>query len=101
MRKIDIMMCDRNKHKVICTDFAATLDLRGAQTNNCSINNYAVVCIFYIVQTGKKKYKKLNENGEKEDDETILNDGGIFLEIPYQLVKKTIIYSMRHAYNMS
>ena len=74
-RKVDCTMTDPDKHRVICTDFAATLDLRGAEADNSSINNHAVVCIFYVLTNWRvAKYKKIMENGEEINDESILNN---------------------------
>ena len=59
MRKIDCIESDPDKHRVICTDFGATLDLRGAETDNCSVNNHSVVYIFYVLTNWRSvKYKK-------------------------------------------
>ena len=80
MRKIDCTMGNPNQHRVICTDFGATLDLRGAETDNCSVNNHAVVCIFYVLTNWRSvKYKKRTENNNTNaflegEDETIVND---------------------------
>ena len=71
MRKIDMTMCNPDKHRVICIDFGATLDLCAAELDNCSVNNHAVVCILFVLSNWRKvKYKK---NDDKYD-ETLIND---------------------------
>mmetsp|Transcript_53785 Transcript_53785/g.62870 ORF Transcript_53785/g.62870 Transcript_53785/m.62870 type:complete len:289 (-) Transcript_53785:197-1063(-) len=42
-------MSDPNKHRVLCTDFGATLDLIGAEKSNLSVNNHAIVDIFFVL----------------------------------------------------
>lgn len=48
MRSLDLVNSDPHKHRVICTDFGATLDLFGAEVDNSSVNNHAVICIFFV-----------------------------------------------------
>jgi hypothetical protein len=75
MRSIDLIMSDPNIHRVICTDFGATLDLMAAEKDNCSINNHAVICICLVSYDWRKvKFKKEGENGSLIDDETIINE---------------------------
>ena len=75
MRKIDHTMSDRDKHRVICTDFGATLDLSAAEKDNSSVDNHAVICIFFVSQNWRKvSYKREVEGGGVLDDETIIND---------------------------
>lgn len=45
MRKIATIKSKSNA-RVMLTNFSATLDLRAQMSNNCSINNYAVLDIF-------------------------------------------------------
>lgn len=56
MHKCDVKMCQKDKHRVICIDFAATLNLQGSQTKHFSMNNHAVVCIFMFLVFGGKKH---------------------------------------------
>lgn len=46
IRKVGQQMSDQNLHRVMCTDFGATLDLSAAEKDNSSVNNHAVICIF-------------------------------------------------------
>ena len=63
-------MSDHDKHRVISTDFGATLDLRAAETDNCSVDNHAVVDIFFITYDWKPvKYNR--KDGSV--DETIIS----------------------------
>ena len=75
MRNIDCTMSDPEKDRIICTDFGATLDLRGAEADNCSVDNHAVVCIFFVLMNWRKvQYKRKNDQKELVDNSTILND---------------------------
>ena len=49
MRQIDLTMSNSDTTRVICTDFGATLDLSAVEKDNCSVDNHAVICIFFIV----------------------------------------------------
>ena len=42
-------MTSRNNMHVILTDFEASLDLRAIEAGNYSMNNYAIMRIFFIV----------------------------------------------------
>ena len=53
MRKIDCEESDEGT-TVILTDFSASLDLRARQTDNCSVSNYAVLDIFYLLHNIRK-----------------------------------------------
>ena len=71
MRKIDMEMCNPDKHRVICTDFGATLDLSAAEKDNCSVNNHAVIAIYFVLSNWRTvEYKK----SEEEYDKAIMND---------------------------
>ena len=66
----DLTMSDPDKHRVISTDFGATLDLRAAETDNCSVDNHAVVDIFFITYDWRPvKYNR--KDGSV--DETIIS----------------------------
>jgi len=54
MRKIDLTMSDPNKHRIFCTDFGATLDLMGAEIDKSSVNNHAIVDIFFVVHSWRR-----------------------------------------------
>lgn len=75
MRKVDMTMGDLNLHRVICTDFGASLDLCSAEKNNCSVDNRAVICILFVVYNRRNvSFQKMSEIGEYETDEMIAND---------------------------
>jgi hypothetical protein len=48
-RKLDYIMSDPDRFRIICTDFGATLDLCAAEKDNSSVNSHAVICIFFIL----------------------------------------------------
>jgi len=54
MRKVDHTMGDSSLHRVICTDFGATLDLMAVEKDNSLVNNHAVICIFLCHMIGAK-----------------------------------------------
>lgn len=45
-------MSDPNKHHVFFTDFGSILDLMGAEKDNSSVNNHAVIDIFLLYIVG-------------------------------------------------
>ena len=78
MLHIDLTMSDPNKHRVICTNFGATLDLGAVEKGNCYVDNHAVMCIFFVVS----KWQEVEYyNTESNFDKTITNncDKWIFL----------------------
>ena len=54
MMRIDLTMSHPDKHRVICTNFGATLDLGSVEKGNCSVDNHAVMCIFLWLVIGAK-----------------------------------------------
>ena len=64
-------MSHPDKHRVICTGFGATLDLGSVEKGNCSVDNHAVMCIFFVVSNWRE-VKFTNIRGEQ--DSTIIND---------------------------
>ena len=75
MRKIDLTNSHPDIHRIIYTNFGATLDLSAIEKDNCSVNNHAAVCILFVVTNWRNvKFKKKNENGNNIEDETIIND---------------------------
>ena len=71
MRQIDMQMSNPDKHRIICTDFGATLDLAAAEKDNCSVDNHAVLAIYFVLSNWRAvKYEK----EEDKYDETIIND---------------------------
>ena len=71
MQKVDMVMSNANKHPVICTIFRATLDLWASKKDNCSVDNHAILCIFFVLTNWRKVKYKIGEN---EYSETIIND---------------------------
>ena len=71
-------MSDPTKCSVICTDFGATLNCMSSEKESSSINNRAVICIFFVSYNWQTvKFKKLVTCGESTneiEDETIIND---------------------------
>ena len=47
-RKLDVKESNKNT-RVILTDFSASLDLRARMTDNCSVDNHAVLDIFFCL----------------------------------------------------
>ena len=49
MLRLDLMMSDPDRHGVTRNDFGATLDLGAVEKGNRSVDNHAVMCIFFVV----------------------------------------------------
>jgi len=99
MRKIDLTNSHPDIHRIIYTDFGATLDLSAIEKDNCSVNNHAAVCILFVVTNWRNvKFKKKNENGNNIEDETIINDCDkwIFFADTISKGKKTIMSCTTH-----
>ena len=63
MRQIDVQMGDPDKHWIICTDFGATHDLAAAEKDNCSVDNLAVLEIYFVLSNWRTvEYKKKKRN---------------------------------------
>ena len=92
MMRIDITMSDPNKHRIICTDFGATLDLGAAEKGNCSVDNHSVMCILFVVSNWRE-VEYVNTKGNA--DKTIINDCDkwIFFGDTMSKGKKMIMYS--------
>ena len=69
-RKVDIAMSNANTTRVICTDFGATLDLSASEKDNSSVDNHAVICIFFVIYDWRNVTFKRKDGTE---DETIIN----------------------------
>ena len=54
MLQIELTMSDPDRHRVICTDFGATLHFGLVEKGNCSVDNHAVMCIFLWLVIGEK-----------------------------------------------
>jgi hypothetical protein len=95
MRNRDLIMSHPDLHRVLFTDFGATLDLCAAEKDNSSVNNHAVICIFFVITN----WRHVTYKNGGEVDKTILNDceRWIFLEIQCQKERKTITYFTMHA----
>ena len=78
MRKVDHFMSAPIRHLVICTDFGDTLDLMSIEKDNLSVNNDAVICIFFVSYNWRTvEFKKLVTCGESTneiDNQKIIND---------------------------
>ena len=46
---IELAIFNPNKHRVICSNFGATLDLCSSKKGNCSVDNHSVMWIFFVV----------------------------------------------------
>ena len=71
MRKIDMLMSHPYQHRIICTNFGATLDLFAMEKDNSSVNNHAVLCIYFVLTNRRKVSYEINEGNK---DTTIVND---------------------------
>ena len=92
MLSIDLTMSNPNKHRVICTDFGATLDLGAVEKGNCSVDNHSVMCIFFVVSNWREvEYVNIKGNADKP----ITNDCDkwIFFGDTISKGKKMITYS--------
>ena len=58
------------RHCVLFTDFGTTLDLQAAEKDNSSVNNHAVICIFFVCTN----WRSVTFSNGVDMDETILND---------------------------
>ena len=68
-------MSHPDRHRVILTDFGATLDLCAIKTDNSSVDNHAVIDIFFVLHDWRKVvFLKENVEGEEVFDETIINE---------------------------
>ena len=66
MLRIDLTMSNPNKHRVICTDFGATLDLGSSEKGNCSVDNHSVMCIIFVVSEWREvEYINIEGNLDK------------------------------------
>ena len=118
MRKIDCEESNKDT-TVILTDFSPSLDLRARQTDNCSVNNHAVLDTFCLLNNFRKvkldndKYTNLCDthcfcyfgcsmsSGKKNDhafhiacvDETLKKDSVIRVERNIGMRKKTIVWT--------
>ena len=48
-RKLDLVMSNPELCRVLCTNFGATLDLCTSEKYNCSVENHAIICIFFVL----------------------------------------------------
>ena len=70
MRQLDLTMSDPNTTRVICTDFGATLDLGAVEKDNCSVDNHAIICIFFIIYN----WRVADFYDDGNLDQVIIND---------------------------
>ena len=69
------MLSHRDLHRVICTDFGATLYLSDIEKDNCSVDNHAVVyvlCIYYDWR--QVQFMRKREDREMHREEVIVNE---------------------------
>ena len=72
MKKLDLLMSNHLHTRVICTDFGATLDLSAIEKDNSSVDNHAVICIFFVLTKWRRvPFLKIESNTM---DETIVSD---------------------------
>ena len=72
---VDLTMSDPTKYRIFFTNFGATLDLMGAEKDDSSVNNHAVIDIFFVAHSWRRvTYKKLNGEGCEVLDEKIVNE---------------------------
>ena len=70
-RKLDLTMSNPEVCRVICTDFGATLDLHASEKDNSSIDNHAVICIFFVAH----KWRRVTfKNKDGINDEKMMNN---------------------------
>ena len=75
MHKIDTLMLNKNLHRLIMTDFGATLDLSASEKDNSSVDNHAVICIFFVNLNWRDvKFKRVVKDVGLVEDETIVSD---------------------------
>ena len=72
MKRLDIAMSDRDSTRVALVDFGTKLDLRAIETDNCSVDNHALMRIFFVL-CNWREIKYLNKRVE-ENDKKIAND---------------------------
>ena len=49
MKKLDTAMFNANATRALLTNFAAALCLRAQDTDNCSADKHAVMCVFFVL----------------------------------------------------
>ena len=72
VKKLDMIMSNSDTTRVIFTDFGVTLDLKATETDNSSLDNHVVICIFFVL-TNCHPVDFYNSS-KKSMDETIIND---------------------------
>ena len=70
MRSRDLIISHSDLHRLIFTNFGATLDIIAVEKDNSSVNNHAVICIFFVCTNWRNVAFRNGENIEKR----ILND---------------------------
>ena len=49
MKNVDLIMSHPNYRHICCTAFDTTYDLQASEMDNSSVNNYSVICIFFLI----------------------------------------------------
>ena len=72
---MDLTISNTGLYCILFTDFGATLDLMVAEKDNLSVNNHAVICIFFVSSNWMNaRLKKQAESSEDAFNEIIVND---------------------------
>ena len=58
-------MPNPHTRQVLCTDFGATLDMFSSEKANSSVDNHAVLCIFFFLLR-RVKYETMKMSGTKQ-----------------------------------
>ena len=56
MKKLDIVISNANKCRVLVIDFGKTLDLFALEKDNSSIDNNSIIYIFFIIKNQGKVF---------------------------------------------
>ena len=95
-RKIDLTMSNPELVRVICTDFAATLDLLAAAKENASVSNHAF-CAIFLVNYNWRKVKFKTDEGTWDEAMVSDCDKWVFFGASMSKGKKTITFFTMHA----
>ena len=85
MLKIDQTMSNILTTCEFFTDFGGTLDLSASEKDNASVNNHAVICIFFVLF--KWRHIKFLKKVGNIQDEVIVNDTHKWIILGYTLSK--------------
>ena len=95
MRHLDLTVSDRRTTRTICADFGATLDLGAVEKDNCSVDNHAVICIFFVVYNWR--VAEFSDGGDGLDQVIVYDcDKWIVFRDTISKGKKMIMYFTMH-----